>query len=117
MRRVGRVIKFSPHEAPEAYLALAFAAFLMLCLLVIAVRGTDGDPVWKRIATIAVIVMLSPLLFVLAFALGLYIWPVLALCVAGMILSPLQLLTRRGRNRFMYTMRWGYWKDHRPPRK
>lgn len=108
------MVKFSPHQAAEAYLALAFAAFVMLFLLVIAVRGAGGGSIWKRIAYVGVIVLLSPLLFSVAFDFGLYAWPLLVVCVAGIILSPLQLLTLKGRNRFMYTMRWGYWRAHRP---
>ena len=111
------MINFSPSQAPEAYLALAFAAFLTLYMLVMAIQGTRNDPMWKRIASILIIIALSPVIFFLGFDIGLYIWPVLALGVAAMILWPLRLLTKKGRNDLMYTMRWGYWKDHRPPRK
>jgi peptidoglycan/LPS O-acetylase OafA/YrhL len=92
------------------YLLLGLSGAFVVGALVYVLAGQD-DPLPRRIGQAAIIIVLSPLYALLVFSLGVLLWPLFALCVIGMLLSPLSLFTRRGRDNLAYHMRRGRWKD------
>ena len=97
------------HARWQDYLALAFAVFVLIYLLVWWVR--DSKTTRERVTGTAGIIVFSPILLVIFLGVGYYIWPLLAIGIGGMLIWPFTLLTRGGRDHAAYVLRRGRWRN------